>query len=145
MKQLSIEDGRHHPNPLAAAPAAAAASAPPPAPPTINEPVQSAVFARPPRGTEISWQGSSGTRRRRSRSLRPHGPRFAAARGLITVNSATAQIKRKLGLNATSKPLPESAYKVRRAAGKGKVAGSLAAKRAAVGAGDDTDHSEGDS
>ncbi|RYP90249.1 hypothetical protein DL770_003618 [Monosporascus sp. CRB-9-2] len=83
-------------------------------------------------------------------------PKIAAARGL-TVDSAKTrwgQIKRKLGLNATAKPLPEPANRVRKAAaGKGKAAAesSLAAKRAAVGAAedlnnlqDDTDRSEGE-
>ncbi|RYP68045.1 hypothetical protein DL771_006886 [Monosporascus sp. 5C6A] len=44
------------------------------------------------------------------------------------------QIKGKLGLNTTAKPLHEPAYKVRKAAGKEKATESLAAKRAAVGA-----------
>ncbi|RYP88816.1 hypothetical protein DL769_000230 [Monosporascus sp. CRB-8-3] len=81
-------------------------------------------------------------------------PKIAAARGL-TVDSAKTrwgQIKRKLGLNATAKPLPEPANRVRKAAvGKGKAAAesTLAAKRATVGAAedlsnlqDDTDRSE---
>ncbi|RYP09696.1 hypothetical protein DL764_001122 [Monosporascus ibericus] len=76
-------------------------------------------------------------------------PKIAAARGLTT---RWGQIKRKLGLNTTAKPLPESANRVRKvAAGKRKAATeiSLAAKRAAVGVAedlnnlqDDTDHSE---
>ncbi|RYP48590.1 hypothetical protein DL768_005545 [Monosporascus sp. mg162] len=83
-------------------------------------------------------------------------PKIAAARGL-TVDSAKTrwgQIKRKLGLNTTAKPLPEPAQRVRKAAGgasgKGKAADSnLVAKRAVVGAAedlgnlqDDTDRSE---
>ncbi|RYP48581.1 hypothetical protein DL768_005536 [Monosporascus sp. mg162] len=81
---------------------------------------------------------------------------IAAARGLAVDSAKTrwGQIKRKLGLNTTAKPLPEPAQRVRKAAsgasGKGKAAGSsLAAKRAVVGAAedlgnlqDDTDRSE---
>ncbi|RYP70343.1 hypothetical protein DL771_005550 [Monosporascus sp. 5C6A] len=82
-------------------------------------------------------------------------PNVAAARGL-TVDSAKTRwgrIKRKLGLNATAKPLPEPANRVRKvAAGKGKAAAAesgLVAKQAAMGAAedlgnlqDDTDRSE---
>ncbi|RYP58882.1 hypothetical protein DL769_008763 [Monosporascus sp. CRB-8-3] len=59
------------------------------------------------------------------------------------------QVKGNLGLNATAKPPPEAAYKVRKGADKGKAAQSLATKKAAVGAAedlgnlqDDTDRSE---
>ncbi|RYP79950.1 hypothetical protein DL769_002709 [Monosporascus sp. CRB-8-3] len=116
----------------APAPAPATASAPPPAPPTTNEPDPEAPYP-------LSHPGG---RRFHGGDPPAAWPKIAAARGL-TPNSAN--IKRTLGLHATAKPLPKPAYKVRKAAGKGKAAESLAAKRAVVGAGDDTDRSEGDS
>ncbi|RYO93421.1 hypothetical protein DL766_000811 [Monosporascus sp. MC13-8B] len=81
-------------------------------------------------------------------------PQITTARGLIVDSAKTrwGQIKRKLGLNSTAKPLPEPANRIRKAAagkGKGAAKSSLAAKRAAVGAAeglgslqDDTDRSE---
>ncbi|RYP93459.1 hypothetical protein DL770_000502 [Monosporascus sp. CRB-9-2] len=135
MKQLSIEDGRNRTKKngqlLVAAPATAAASVPPPAPPTTIEPV-------PKRRICSAIQG----RRFHDGDPPAAWPKIATARGL-TGNSAKGQIKRKLDLNATAKPRPEPAYKVRKAAGKAKAVESLAAKWAAVGAGNDTDHSEG--
>ncbi|RYP26157.1 hypothetical protein DL767_008153 [Monosporascus sp. MG133] len=55
------------------------------------------------------------------------------------------QIKGKLGLNTTAKPLPEPAYEVRKAAGKEKAVESLAARRAAVGAADGLGNLQDDS